>query len=329
MFCPPQRMDRPPFGLGIYRDDGVQLCRAWRLIDGRFQAACDITAECGGLAGARDERRSTTSVMDRSRTQHVSLHSTGVAGSELNPPALIRKLAARTPLSVAELAPLEEFLGELRTVARKRDIITEGHKYSALFTLVDGTAIRYGALHSGRRHIINVVLPGDLIGFPASFFDSALYSVTALTDVAVAAISFERLYELFSKYPRIGAAIFWLFSCEAAMYAERLIGIGQRSAPERVAHFLLELLMRLRIIGLGDERGFRMPLTQEQIGEIVGLTGVHISRTLRQLRDEGLVVIEGQRVEIKNFDALSALGDFERAHLRHFQMSEALLKWRA
>ena len=126
----------------------------------------------------------------------------------LNPPALIRKLAARTPLSVAELAPLEEFLGERRTVARKRDIITEGHKYSALFTLANGIAIRYGALHSGRRHIINVILPGDLVGFPASFFESAPYSVTAVTEVTVAEISFEHLYELFNKYPRIGGAIF-------------------------------------------------------------------------------------------------------------------------
>ena len=226
---------------------------------------------------ARPGRRTTTAAMGRSRTRDATLHPPGVGGSELNPPALIRKLAARTPLSVAELSPLEEFLGERRTVARKRDIITEGHKYSALFALANGIAIRYGALHSGRRHII------------------------------------------------IGAAIFWLFSCEAAMYAERLIGTGQRSAPERVAHFLLELLMRLQVIGLGDERGFRMPLTQEQIGEVLGLTGVHISRTLRQLRDEGLVVIEGHQVEIKNFDALSALGDFERSHLKHFRMSEALL----
>lgn len=261
----------------------------------------------------------------RNRSQDATLHLTDVGGSDLNPPALISKLAASTPLTVAELAPLGQFLGELRTVIRRRDIITGGHKYSALFTLVDGIAIRYGALHSGRRHILNVVLPGDLIGFPASFFASAIYSVTALTDVAVAEISFEQLNQFFRKYPRIGAAILWLFSCEAAMYAERLIGTGQRSAPERVAHLLLELLTRLRVIGLGDERGFRIPLTQEQIGEMLGLTGVHVSRTLRRLRDEGLVVIEGHRVKIKNFDALSALGDFDRAHLRHFQMSEALL----
>jgi CRP-like cAMP-binding protein len=245
--------------------------------------------------------------------------------SELQAPALIRKLAGGTSLSAAELATLEEFHTDPRTVSRNRHIITEGHKYSAIFTVVDGIAIRYSALHNGRRHILNVVLPGDFIGFPACFFNTALYSVAALTDVVVAAIPFERLHELFSKHPRIGAAIFWLFSCEAAMYAERLISLGQRSAPERVAHFLLELLTRLRIIGLGEEHAFRMPLTQEQIGEILGLTGVHISRTLRQLRDEGLIDMQGHRVEIKNFETLSALADFERAYLRHFRMSEALL----
>jgi CRP/FNR family transcriptional regulator, anaerobic regulatory protein len=59
-----------------------------------------------------------------------------------------------------------------------------------------------------------------------------------------------------------------------------------------------------------------MPLTQEQIGEMLGLTGVHISRTLRQLRDEGLIVMEGHRVEITNFEALSSLEDFDGAHSR-------------
>lgn len=273
----------------------------------------------------RSDGRSAAAVGHRNRTQDEDPDQPGVIRSELHPPALIRKLAARTSLSASELVTLEEFHSAPRTIARNRDIITEGYKYRALFTLVDGIAIRYSALRNGRRHILNVVLPGDFIGFPACFFDSSLYSVMALTDAAVAAISFEQLHELFSRHPRLGAAISWLFSCEAAMYAERLISIGQRSAVERVAHFLLELLTRLQVIGLGDECAFQMPLTQEHIGEILGLTGVHISRTLRQLRNEGLVIMEDHRVEIKNFEALSALGDFEHAHLRHFRMSDALL----
>jgi CRP-like cAMP-binding protein len=71
-------------------------------------------------------------------------------------------------------------------------------------------------------------------------------------------------------------------------------------------------LIRLRVIGLADEPSFRMPLTQELIGDILGLTSVHVSRTLRQLRADGFVVIEGQQVTIKNAEGLSALADFER-----------------
>ena len=108
------------------------------------------------------------------------------------------------------------------------------------------------------------------------------------------------------------------------MYAERLIDIGRRSALERVAHFLLELLVRLRIIGLADDCSFRMPLTQELIGDILGLTSVHVSRMLRQLRMDGFLAIEGQQVTIRNIEGLSALADFERTYLDHFRMSEAL-----
>jgi CRP-like cAMP-binding protein len=239
--------------------------------------------------------------------------------------ALTRKLAARTTLSPAELTLLGEPYVGLRTIAANRDIISEGYKYDALFVLLDGAAIRYRVLHDGRRQILNIVLPGDFIGFPACFFDTALYSVTALTDAVVWPLSFSKLFRLLADHPRVGAAIFWLFSCEAAMYAERVIALGQRSAAERLAHFLLELLTRMRVIGLADERLFRMPLTQEQIGDILGLTGVHVSRTLRQLRDDGLVGVEGQLVSIRNLEALSALADFERTYLNHFRMSDALL----
>jgi CRP-like cAMP-binding protein len=238
--------------------------------------------------------------------------------------ALTRKLAARTSLSPADLEFLDALYDETRLVGANRDIITEGYKYDALAVLRHGMALRYRVLRDGRRQILNIVLPGDFIGFPACFFDTALYSITALSDAVVSSIRFPRLFQLFGEHPRIGAAIFWLFSCEAAMYAERVIGIGQRSAVERLAHLLLELLTRLQIIGLADENSFHMPLTQEQIGDMLGLTGVHISRTFRQLRNDGLVVIAGQVLKIKDLRALAALADFERTYLSHFRMSEAL-----
>jgi CRP-like cAMP-binding protein len=239
--------------------------------------------------------------------------------------SLTQKLAARTPLSPAELDILDALQAETRAVAANRDIVTEGYRYGALFVLLEGIAIRYRVLRDGRRQILNIVLPGDFVGFPACFFDTALYSITALTDAVVSSVPFARLFRLFQDHPRVGAAIVWIFTCEASMYAERLIDIGRRSALERVAHFLLEMLVRLQIIGVADDRSYRMPLTQELIGDILGLTGVHVSRTLRQLRADGLVIIEGQKVTIRNIEGLSALADFERTYLNHFRMGEALL----
>lgn len=278
----------------------------------RSQSSAPLRARVGSLGDAAALRR---------RRQPVG------AFPPPSPPAsaLTRKLAARTSLSSAELDILDSLYDEAKAVAANRDIVTEGYKYDALVVLREGMAIRYRVLRDGRRQILNVVLPGDFIGFPACFFDTALYSITALSSAVVSSMPFSRLFQLFGKYPRIGAAIFWLLSCEAAMYAERLVGIGQRSAVERLAHLLLELLTRLQVIGLADERSFRMPLTQEQIGDILGLTGVHVSRTFRQLRDDGLVIVDGQLLTIKDLSAVSALADFERTYLSHFRMSEALL----
>ena len=237
---------------------------------------------------------------------------------------LTEKLARLVPLSPEETAALAALQTPPRPVARNREIISAGRKYDGVFVLIGGAAIRYRVLRDGRRQVLNIALPGDFIGFPASFFEAALYSITALSDALVSWVPFPILFGLFQKQPRLAATLFCLFSCEAAMYAEHLIDVGRRSALERVAHFLLELLTRLQAIGLADERSYRMPLTQELIGDALGLSVPHVNRTLRQLREDGLVSIDGQMVVIRDIEALAALADFEKAYLSRFRIGELL-----
>jgi CRP-like cAMP-binding protein len=198
---------------------------------------------------------------------------------------LTKKLAQLVRLAPDEIAILKDLQSTTRAVGRNREVLTRGQKYDVLFVLIDGVAVRYRILHDGRRQVLNIALPGDFIGFLGTFFEKALYSVTALTQSVVVPIPFRTLLGLFDRHTRLAAAIFWSFACEAAMYAEHLIDVGRRSALERVSRFLLELLTRLKIIGLADERSFRMPLTQELIGDALGLSVPHVNRTLRQLRD--------------------------------------------
>jgi CRP-like cAMP-binding protein len=111
---------------------------------------------------------------------------------------------------------------------------------------------------------------------------------------------------------------------ESTILAERLIALGRRSALERVAHFLLELLTRLQDLGLADQRAFRLPLTQEMISDALGLSIPYLNRVLQQLRRDGLVTMKDQTVTIENIEELSALADFEHNYLRPLSILELL-----
>src|SRR5262249_11668219 len=237
---------------------------------------------------------------------------------------LTTKLARSLSLSAQEMAVLAELQVPMRPIRRHREIVTEGRKYQEVFVLLQGIAIRYRVSHDGRRQILNIVLPGDFIGFPACFFESALFSVSALTDAQVSVIPMSRLLALFGRHPRLAAILLWQFSCEAAMYAEHLIDLGRRSAGERGARFLLGLLIRLQAIGMAEERSYSMPLTQEVIGDMLGLSMAHVNRSLRQLRDDGLVSIDGRKVIIDDFEALAAIADFEKSYIGRFRINDVL-----
>jgi CRP-like cAMP-binding protein len=235
---------------------------------------------------------------------------------------LLRKLDQFVPLSADDAGVLRDLAAGSRTVRRRHDLVTEGKKYRSVFLVTDGILMRYRILRDGRRQIVNLVIPGDFAGVPGCFFDGALYSVKALTDAQIAMIPLARLFALFDTQPRLAAKLLWSFSCEAAVYAEHLIQVGRRTAVERVAHFLLELLARLQVIGLADERSYCIPLSQEVIGDALGLSLPYVNRVLRQLADDGLVTIREHKVVVHDIDGLSALADFERSYLVPLPISE-------
>ena len=236
--------------------------------------------------------------------------------------ALSRKMASSGLLSPDESAVLRSFEANPRPLRRRQEFITEGRKYQNLFVILEGISIRYRVLRNGTRQIVGIILPGDFAGVPGCLFESALYSVRTLTDSVVSPVPLTRVIELFDIQPRLAAKLFWSFTCDAAVFAERLIAVGRLSALERVAHFVIELLTRMQAIGLADERSFAIPLTQELIGDALGLSVPHVNRVLRQLRDDEILKIKEGTVIVKDVDALSELADFERTYLQPLSVSE-------
>ena len=236
-----------------------------------------------------------------------------------------RRLAQLVPISPDEVAILAELQSNTRTVQRNRDIVMEGRSYGSIIIIMEGSAIRYRILHDGRRQIVNIALPGDIVGVLGPFIESSLYSTKALGDTVISTIPFVRVNALFTTHPRLISKMFLCFSCELTIYAEHLVDLGRRSAAERIAHFLLELLARLEAVGLAEGQSYKLPLTQELIADTLGLSIPHVNRVLRRLREDNLVVLEDQRVTIIDPAGLSELADFESGYLSRFSGSELLI----
>ncbi len=115
--------------------------------------------------------------------------------------------------------------------------------------------------------------------------------------------------------PRLGAAILWAASRDEAMVVEHLVNIGRRSALVRTAHLLLELGLRLQLVGLGSDSGFACPLNQYHLADALGLTAIHVNRTLRQLRERGLVTFREGRVEFNDLAGLRTLAEYHSGYL--------------
>lgn len=98
---------------------------------------------------------------------------------------------------------------------------------------------------------------------------------------------------------------------------EHLVGIGRRDAEQLMAHFLLELGARLKLVGLGSPEGYACPLSQYLLADAMGLSSIHVNRVLRKLQEDGLVTFRNGQVEFHDLDGLVLLADFDKTYLDH------------
>lgn len=229
--------------------------------------------------------------------------------------ALGRKLGAVIRLSNAEIDCIEAMQKRVKCVAAGCEFVRDGDPYDQTYVVKDGWAIRFKTLSDGRRQILNFALPGDFVGLFSGLFEVADHTVAALTDVVLHPIEPTSLVEMFGNCPRLGAAVAWSAGRDEAILSEQVVRVGRRSAYERTGHLIVELLHRLRLVGEADQCSFELPLTQEILADTLGLSIVHVNRTLRRLREDGLLRISGDRVIIGDLDRLVSVAEFSPHYL--------------
>ncbi len=233
------------------------------------------------------------------------------------PPAcsecVLRKSAAFTPVSRAQLKYIEEMRVDRIGFVAGGQVEPENQRAKALYTLYSGWAFRFKTLSDGRRQILNFLLPGDLIGLQEQFSDGPSHGVDAITDVTMCVFPLAKLWDLYRDHSGLAYSVTWLAAREESNVDENLLSTGRRNAAERIAALLLHLHRRATHLGLAslsDGGSISFPLTQSHIADALGLSLIHTNRSLRKLHLAGLHRIEGGRLTILNPKALERLSEY-------------------
>ena len=228
-----------------------------------------------------------------------------------------RKLGAFVTLSDEDLATLERLHRRRRSFAAGVDLVHEGQIGQSAYILAKGWVCSYKLLPNGGRQIVDFQIPGDFLGLRSVLFRTADHNIEPVTAVEASEVIIDDLLTAFATTPRLATAVLWAASRDEAMVVEHLVGIGRRNALERMAHYLLELGARLKLVGMATNAGYKCPLSQYMLADALGLSAVHVNRVLRELREMGLLTFQRSHVTFDDFDRLVTLADFDKTYLDH------------
>ena len=197
-------------------------------------------------------------------------------------------------------------------------ILLQGAVPTAVHVLLDGQAYRYRLLEDGRRQIVAILVPGDICDFEAVMRGRADYGVATTTDCVLGELPVNTIADLSTIGPELAQALWRGLLRDQAIAREWLVNVGCRTALERVAHLICEVYLRLKAVDLTKGDGFKMQMTQAEIADLLGLSTVHINRTLKQLRKIGLVDYSKSIISILNISALESVAGFNSTYLKMF-----------
>jgi CRP-like cAMP-binding protein len=227
---------------------------------------------------------------------------------------LTRKLENFAPLSEDDKRFLDDVTRAPHDIAARTNLVREGDAPDHVHLILDGFACRHKITSEGMRHIMAYLVPGDFCDLHVLILKTMDHNIGTLSPCRVVKIPGSRILEM-TERPALARALWWATLVDEAVLREWLVNIGQREAPERVAHILCELLLRLRAVGLADGDSYELPITQEELGDTLGLSTVHVNRTLQALRAENLITLKSGHVVILDQARLFEFSGFNPNYL--------------
>ena len=224
---------------------------------------------------------------------------------------LVEKLGYYVSLRPYERQLLARLEREERRCERGEVVMRAGQPLSEILVVKQGWLFTSTSLPDGRRQLLRLYFGGDVIGLEELPLTSSPHEVQAVTRCCLCPFPKADMEEVFRRSPQLTALFFSLAMVDHLVLLDRLRMLGRMSARERIAHFLLEIQSRLRIVEPKMETSFPLPLTQGQIADALGLTNVYVSKSMGRLRDDGLISFAEGTVTLEDEQALREMCDFE------------------
>lgn len=219
-------------------------------------------------------------------------------------------------LSPADFHFLDALDAKTESCPRNAVIWREGSEASHFYVLNSGWAFSSRILQNGSRQVLDIFVPGDIIGLRDLACRQRLNAAHTVTETELCAFPQQQLRSLFESSSTLGQLFFSLAAQGQALLTERIINLGRRSARQRVAHVLAELSVRLDQSPAENVQKDHVPLSQTLLADLLGLSAVHINRTIRSLREAGLIDLQYQSITLLDVAGLKEVANFNPAYLR-------------
>ena len=229
---------------------------------------------------------------------------------------LVEKLSLRDRISPEEIEALQKALEPPKTVSAGSDIVREHSRPLHSTLLISGFSARYSTLEDGARQITEINVAGDFIDLHSLLMKQMDHGVVALTECVIAEAPHSGLIDITERYPHL-TRLLWLDTIiDAAIHRQWLVAMGRRSGLGHIAHLVCELYLRLQAVGQTGEMTFDLPLTQATLGDALGLSTVHVSRLISELRGEGVIHWSNGQIDILDWRRLAEIAEFDPTYLR-------------
>lgn len=206
-----------------------------------------------------------------------------------------------------ELPLFAELDGEPRRVTRNSLLLEPSARATAFLRISEGWAIRYCLLVDGRRQILSILLPGDIVGLEALVMRPVVYSVQATTEVAYQTVDAQQVFSLISRDPQRCRELLQMLWSERAALDKWLTCVGAYNAEQRIAFLFINLYERLKALRLMVGNSFTIGLTQQQMADALGLNLIHFNRVLARLKTKALLTTFDREIVLHDFAGLRSL----------------------